>query len=382
MKIIIVSPAYPWRGGIAHHTAILADHLKAKHTVEIVTFYRQYPKLFFPGTSQSDIGGCPPAVPVRMWIDTINPFNWISVGLKIRRMEPDLLLFAYSLPFFGPCYGTISALVRQTMKTRVMFICHNVVPHERRIGDVLFTKFAFAFSDYFIVQSSIVRDDLLKFVPNAKYSIAPHPLYEMFGLPLLKQDAKKRLNIIAGRVLLHFGYVRPYKGLMVLIEAMKQIRDLEPKNGDPLLLVVGEFYEDVSRYRRKVKELNLESCIRIVESYVPTDQVATYFSAADVVVLPYLSATQSGIVQIAYNFNKPVIATNVGGLTEVVVEEKTGFLVPPNSPEALAEAVKRFYLERREEEFSTNVRIEKKKYSWENLVRQIEELGQSSHRQF
>ena len=376
MKIIIIGTAYPLRGGIAHFNALLAQQLSARHTVETITFKRQYPKFLFPGTSQEEqASGGQEIVPAPRLIDSINPLNWIRVAREVRKRNPDLVIMKYWLPFFGPCFGTIAKFLKKGTRTKVLFICDNVIPHERRPGDVAFTRFALRQGDYFIVQSDSVEKDLLKFFPRAHYRNVPHPVYEIFGKPIDKLEARRTLGISAQRIILYFGYVRAYKGLMVLIEAMNTMNDPSGSPGaSPELLAVGEFYDDEKQYRQRVKDLHLESRIRFVPEYVSNDEVARYFSAADVVVLPYLSATQSGIAQIAYNFNKPVIATNVGGLAEVVIDGKTGFIVPPNDPGALANAIRRFYDENRDAEFAENVRREKLKYSWENLVQNIEQL--------
>jgi glycosyltransferase involved in cell wall biosynthesis len=376
MKIIIVSTAYPLRGGIAHYNALMAAHLRARHTVETITFKRQYPKIFFPGKTQEETGQINLAGVelAPQLVDSINPFNWIRVAREIRRRQPDLLIFKYWLPFFGPCFGTIAKLAKRGTRTKALFICDNIIPHERRLGDVAFTKFAFKQADYFIVQSNAVEKELQKHFPGVSYRKAPHPVYEIFGAPVEKDAARKRLGIFAKNVILYFGYVRAYKGVMVLLEAMQRIRALSSEIGEVLLLVVGEFYDEEEKYRRRVRDVDLTSSVRCVAEYVPNEEVALYFCAADVVVLPYLSATQSGIAQIAYNFDKPLIATSVGGLAEVVLNEKTGFIVPPNDARALAEAIRRFYREEREEEFSANVKIEKRKYSWEYLVQSIEEM--------
>jgi len=377
MYIIIISTAYPLRGGIAHYNALLASHLRQRHAVETITFKRQYPKLFFPGKTQEESGHSPQAgmLPAPQLVDSINPFNWIRVAKEIRRRRPDLLIFKYWLPFFGPCFGTIAKLAKRGTATKALFICDNVIPHERRPGDVMLTKYAFRQADYFIVQSDAVERELLKYFRGATYRKTPHPVYEFFGAAISKTAAKKALQITAKNVILYFGYVRPYKGVMTLLEAMANLRDRQNEIGETLLLVVGEFYDDEQKYRQRAQELNLNACVRLVADYIPNDQVAQYFCAADVVVLPYLSATQSGIAQIAYNFDKPVIATDVGGLAEVVAHEKTGFLTPPDSPRDLAEALRKFYREQREAEFSANVKIEKRKYSWETLVRAIENLA-------
>jgi glycosyltransferase involved in cell wall biosynthesis len=378
MHIIIVSTVYPWRGGIAHYNALLASHLSRRHTVETITFKRQYPNFFFPGKTQDESGSAPlhdSVAPAPQLMDSINPFNWVRVAKEIRRRNPDLLIFKYWLPFFGPCFGTIAKLAKRGTKTKALFICDNVIPHERRLGDIAFTEYAFRQADYFIVQSDAVERELLQYFPGAKYRKAPHPVFEIFGAAMTKSAARKELGLSARNVILYFGYVRRYKGVMVLFEAMQHLKEWQGEIGETLLLVVGEFYDDEQKYRQRVRELNLDSCVRFVADYVPNAHVARYFCAADAVVLPYLSATQSGIAQIAYNFDKPVIATNVGGLAEVVLHEQTGFLVPPNEPRALAEAIRRFYREQRENEFSENVKIEKRNYSWERVVEAIEELS-------
>jgi glycosyltransferase involved in cell wall biosynthesis len=379
MKIIIVSTAYPWRGGIAHYNALLASHLSKRHTVETITFKRQYPKLFFPGKTQSESGGISQqkeVAPAPQLMDSINPFNWTRVAREIRRRQPDLLIFKYWLPFFGPCFGTIAKFAKRGNRMKVMFICDNVIPHERRPGDIAFTKYAFRQADYFIVQSDAVEKELLQYFPGAKYRKAPHPVFEIFGAPITKAAARHELGLRAKNVLLYFGYVRRYKGVMVLLEAMQHLQAAQKEIGETILLVVGEFYDDEQKYRQRAQELKLDSRVRFVANYVPNESVARYFCAADAVVLPYLSATQSGIAQIAYNFDKPVIATNVGGLAEVVIDQKTGFLAPPNDPTALAEAIRRFYREQRENEFAKSVKIAKQKYSWKSVVEAIEELSQ------
>lgn len=371
MRITIVGTAYPLRGGIAHYNALLYTELSKKHDVDIVSFRRQYPSLLFPGSTQMESGGEMFRVPSRALVDSINPFNWVSVGRSIRDAAPGLIIFKYWLPFFGPCFGTIARIAKRGTRTKVALICDNVIPHEKRIGDAAFTRYTFRAADYFIVQSDAVERDLLKFWPKAAYRKVPHPIYSMFGTSVEKHQARAALGITTDRVLLFFGYIRRYKGLGVMIEA---IAKTDPSL-DVHLMVVGEFYDDEERYRKQVAELKLEGRVRFNADYLPNDQVALHFSAADAVVLPYSSATQSGIAQIAYNFDKPVIATAVGGLQEVVLDNITGFIVPPRDAKALAKAIERFYCEGREAEFSARVRQEKQKYSWENLARALEDLA-------
>jgi glycosyltransferase involved in cell wall biosynthesis len=374
MNIIIVGPAYPLRGGIAHHTNLLSRALARHHSVQVITFKRQYPSLLFPGTTQKEVGGELVRVDTEAQLDSINPFTWISVAREIRRKHPDLVIFPYSLPFFAPCYATIAGLIRRGRATRTLFLCHNILPHERHLGDEFFAHRTFAFADLYIVQSNEVRRELLALLPNAKYALVHHPVYDMFGKPIPKDYARRQLGIQASHVILYFGYIRKYKGLGTLLKATHRVITSGEK--DLLLLVVGEFYEDESLYHTQAEGLGISREVQFIPRYVPQCEVATYFSAADVVVLPYLSASQSGIVQIAYNFNKPVIATNVGGLAEVVLDGTTGFIVPPNDPEALANAIQRFYSEQKEDEFTSNVQREKQKYSWDTMVTAIESLCQ------
>lgn len=373
MKILILGTAYPLRGGIAHYNALLFTHLKKRHDVEIISFKRQYPKIFFPGKTQEEQGG--PGLPVRSeaLIDSVNPFNWLRVGMSLRKRAADLVIFKYWLPFFGPCFGTICALLKVGRKTKVIAVCDNVIPHERRPGDTMFTKFAFMFVDGFIVQSDAVERDLLSTVASPRYKKVPHPVYEIFGRPIEKMTARERLRIRDERVILFFGYVRSYKGLHTMIDAMKEVK----KSLKVKLLVVGEFYDDEEQYRWHISDAQVRDVIDVVSDYVPNEKVGEYFSASDAVVLPYLSATQSGIAQIAYNFDKPVIATDVGGLGEVVVEGVSGLVVPPNDPRKLAAAVIRFYTDHLEEVLSAGAAEEKKKYSWDAMVDAIEQLGVS-----
>jgi glycosyltransferase involved in cell wall biosynthesis len=373
MNIIILGTAYPLRGGIAHYNALLYTHLKKKHQVEIISFKRQYPDFLFPGKTQEEQGE--PGLPVtsEQLIDSINPFNWIQVGLKLRKRNPDLVIFKYWLPFFGPCFGTICRLITWGRKAKVVAICDNVIPHEKRPGDRMFTNYAFSPVDGFIVQSDSVEKDLQTVMDRPAYKKVPHPVYEIFGEAIPKEEARRRLGITEKRILLFFGYIRKYKGLHTIIDAMKEVRSL----GDVKLLVVGEFYDDEESYRWHISDAMVRDVVHVVSDYVPNEKVADYFSAADVVVLPYLSATQSGIAQIAYNFNKPVIATDVGGLAEVVIDQHSGLIIPPDDPIALAKAIQCFYRDNLEQKLAAGAMEEKKKYTWAALTSAIEELAHS-----
>lgn len=370
MRITIVGTAYPLRGGIAHYNALLYSELRRGHDVQIITFRRQYPALLFPGRSQQETRGELLRVPSEPLIDSVNPLTWLATGRTIKQNPPDLLIFKYWLPFFGPCFGTVARVAKRGTRTKVLYICDNVIPHEHRPGDTVFTRYAFKAADYFIVQSAAVERDLCAFWPGATYTKVPHPVYTMFGAATDKRDARAALGIAAERVLLFFGYVRQYKGLHLLLDALAH---LDP-SFNVHLVVVGEFYDDQQKYRRQIRDLRLEHRVTLRADYVPNDQVGLYFSAADAVVLPYISATQSGIAQIAYNFDRPVIATAVGGLEEVVLHDVTGLIVPPNDAPALARSIERFYAADLEPGLSANVRREKQKYSWQHLREAIESL--------
>jgi len=372
VKISIVGTAFPLRGGIAHYIALLFNALSVHHDVEIITFKRQYPKLIFPGKSQVEEGDTEAfRVPSTAIIDSLNPITWLEAGRRVQHRAPDVLLFKYWLPFFGPCFGTIARVAKRNTRTKVVYICDNVIPHEHRIGDKLLTSFAFGAGDGFVVQSRSVERDLLSLRPHARYEYVPHPLYDGFGSAVPVAEARRHLGISAPNVLLFFGYIRRYKGLSVLLDALAHLGD----RLDVHLLVVGEFYEDESQYRSQIARLGIPGKVTVHSAYVPNEEVKYFFSAADAVVLPYTSATQSGIAQIAFNFDTPVIATNVGGLAEIIRDGETGLLVPPANSAALASRITEFFTAVDRSRMKMNVRAEKKNYGWENLVAAIEKLG-------
>ncbi len=376
MRIIIVGPAYPYRGGIAHYTGSLyKSFLNRGHEVKIFNFKRLYPKSLFPGKTQFETSPQSEEIASERIIDSINPINWLIAGAKILKEKPDAVIFKYWLPFFAPCYGVISLIIKIFSNSKIIFICHNITPHEKfPLGNAL-TKFAFSFVDYFIVQSDAVEKDLLKIKPKAKYKKIFHPTYEIFGEAIDKNEARKILGIRPDeKVLLFFGYIRPYKGLDLLLSAMKYVLSKFPVK----LLVVGEFYEDPERYYKIIEEDGISDFVIFKSEYVPNEEVKIYFSASDIVILPYISATQSGIVQLAYNFNKPVIVTNVGGLPEVVSDGRTGFVVE-KTPEKLSQAIVKFFDEKLGEFFARNIDEEKRKYTWDNLVIAIENIIQNKN---
>ena len=364
MKITILSTAYPLRGGIAHFIGLLYKELNKNHEVKVITFKRQYPSILFPGKSQLEAGDSVEKIPAEILIDSINPFNWIKVGLKIKNDAPDVLIYKYWMPFFAPCFGTISRIAKRNKKTRTLVICDNVIPHERKPGDIFLTKYFFNTVDYFILLSEKVEKDLLKLLPAAKSKVLPHPVYSNFGLPLDKEEAKSFLKIKAEKVILFFGFIRDYKGLDILLEAIFLLQD----KLDIKLLVAGEFYSNKEKYLSLIDKLYLKKNLLMFTDFIPTSEVKYYFSAADCVILPYRDATQSGIVQIAMNFRKPVIAANVGGLGEVIKDGETGYIVDKENPAMLAEAILKFYEEEKEISFVSNIEKEVGKYSWGKFV--------------
>lgn len=379
MKIVIAGTAYPMRGGIAQFNALLYKYFSESNEVKIFSFKRQYPEFLFPGKTQYETDEPDFRIPEDkniICLDSINPLNWISTGFKIAKENADLLVFKYWIPFFAPCFAVVSFIVKKKSNAKVLFICDNVIPHEKRLGDKIFTKLAFSQADYFVVMSRIVEDDLKKFNKSKPYKLIPHPVYNIFGEKVSKDTAREflmnqyKVDVRKDRVILFFGYVRKYKGLIYLIEAMKEIVE----RADVKLLIAGEFYEDESITINKIKELNLEKNIFLFSDFISNDKVKYFFCASDVVVLPYIDATQSGITQIAYFYDKPVIATDVGGLKETVIDNETGLIIEPKSSKAIAKAVFDFYENNLEEKLSIRAAEEKKRYTWEGFTGEIIEM--------
>ena len=375
MKTVIVSPAYPLRGGIAHSAGLLYKELAKNHEVFLITFKRQYPNFLFPGKSQTESVEGTDRIPTEVILDSINPFSWNSTAKRIISIKPELVIFKHWLPFFAPCYGWIARKIKKSSTARLMAVCHNIIPHEKRIGDKILSKYFLKKMDYFIPLSDQVKRDLFLFVKNPLYKLLPLPVFSLFGDSVDKDEAKKFLKLSDKNILLFFGFIRDYKGLDVLIEAFSIVR----KTVDVKLIVAGEFYEPEEKYLNLISKYKLEDSIILKKDFIPTTDVKYYFSASDAVVLPYKSATQSGIVQVAVNFCKPVIATNVGGIGEVIEDGKTGFVVEKENPEKLAQAIVRFYKEGKEKEFSLNMKSLKEKYSWQNFVKGMFELINSKN---
>ena len=370
MKIVLVGPFPPFRGGISDLNAALADHLSKRHEIHAINFTTQYPKVLFPGKTQFKKGDPAQEVDSIRCLSSINPFSWRKTAYKIIDIEPDLVLFRFWLPFFAPAFSGVAKKIRKYSDATIMAICDNIIPHEERLLDTRLTKRFFGFIDSFIVLSKKVENELLSFVPEAKYKYSPHPIYSIFNNTLSKEQAKAELKLATKKVLLFFGLIREYKGLDILINAMEKIKtELE----DYTLLIVGECYENENKYTELIKKAGITDNVKCHYSFIPDNEVGKYFSAADVVVLPYKTASQSGIVQIAYHFDTPVIVSNVGGLPEIVDEGKTGYCVEPNS-NAFAKAIKAFYENDNISEMNSNISEYKSQFSWDAMVKAIEKL--------
>jgi len=367
LKIALVGPAYPLRGGIAQYLALLYRALEERHEVRFYSFRRQYPGLLFPGRTQKEED--PPAlkVPSTPVLDSVNPLSWWSAGRAVARWAPDALVFKWWTPFFAPSYHAVSRAARRA-GTRVIYVCDNVTPHERGGLDSLLTRWGLAEVDAALVMSEAVRQDLLRFRPGIPHRMVRHPLYSQFGSPQDPAEARRALGL-SGEVLLFFGFIRGYKGLDLLLKALPRMR--RPAT----LCVVGEFYEDRAPYDRLVAELGLAGRVRVLDRFAGEAEVRQYFSACDVAVLPYRSATQSGVIPLAYAMECPVITTTVGGLSEVVEDGGTGLLVPPEDPAALAAAADAFYERGGRPAFRERILEYRKQFQWEVLVDAIEELA-------
>jgi len=374
-KIILVGPAYPYRGGNALFVAHLYEALSKSFDIEVINFTRLYPQLLFPGTRQEDVSKVPiKAHPSTRLIDSINPLTWFKTANYISRQNPDLVAFIWYQPFFGFSIGTIARLIRKKFKGRILFITENIISHESMFYDRILTRYALRSADKFLVLSDVVEKGIKTLYPDKKVFRSTLPIYDCYGFDqgLSKSDARKKLGIAENKkVLLFFGYIRAYKGLMNLIEAMPY---LLKEDENYFLLIVGEFYESKEKYFERIKELNIGKNVLVIDEFVPNEEVGLYYSAADLVVLPYNSATQSGILNIAYGFKKPVVVTNVGGLPELVEDGKTGFIVEPHNPLALAEGIKKYFSASNFDEFSRNIETFIKNNSFTSIERVFKDI--------
>ena len=372
-KIKIIGPGYPFRGGLAAFNERMAlEFLESGHSIEIETFTLQYPAVLFPGKTQYSDRDKPVNLEIRRSINSVSPLNWLRVGNRIRKEKPDIVIFRYWLPFMAPCFGTIARRLKKDAGIKVLALVDNIIPHEKRVGDTMFTRYFIKPVDGFIIMSESVNAELDHFDSGKPRICTPHPVFDNFGKPVEKRNAIKNLNLDPGyRYMLFFGLIRDYKGLDLLIEAFsdKRLQNLKIK-----VLVAGEFYTGSKKYYDMIHSRGLDDFFIIHPEFIPDRDVSSWFCAADIIVQPYKSATQSGVTQIGYHFNKPMLVTDVGGLSEIIPHEKGGYVVTPE-PGAIAESIFDFYNNNREDRFTEGIKKEKARFSWDILVKNIMSLS-------
>ncbi len=360
-----MGPAHPLRGGLATYDERLCREFNAMgHSCEILSFSLQYPKLLFPGKSQFSADPKPEDLIIHSKINSINPFNWIGYGILFSQKKYDLVIFRYWMSFMGPAFGTISRFLKGNATTKILAITDNIVPHEKRFFDEAFTHYFLQSCDGFLSMSREVFSQVALLEPTKPRVYVPHPMYDMFGPAIEKTSAKIKLGIDPKtNYILFFGFIRKYKGLILLLESFAK---LDRKALNLKLIVAGEFYEDAQPYLNQIKELKLEEDVILRTDFIPNGEVSTYFSACDLVVQTYLNATQSGVTQIAYYYHKPMLVTDVGGLAELVPNNKVGY-VCRLEPNAIADSITDFYTQNREAEFIKGIEEERKKFTWNYL---------------
>lgn len=369
MKIRILGPAHPYRGGIAKFDEVLAAAFgREGHDVKIINFTLQYPSFLFPGRTQYTRMAAPEGLVIERRINSVNPLNWPVVGREIAREEPELVIPRFWMPFMGPSLGTIARTIRhRSPKTRIIALADNIVPHEHRPGDRPLTDYFLRQTDAVVYMSDEVGRDLDSFDYKGLRAMSPHPIYDTYGTPVAKAEACAALDLDpAEDYVLFFGFIRDYKGLDLLLEAWALLKS-QGKTAGKKLLVGGEYYGNKEKYDTLIRSLGLTEDIIVHDRYIDENQVRNYFGAADLVVQPYKSATQSGVTQVAYHFGTPMVVTNVGGLPEIVPDDKVGYVVEVD-PAAIATAIGDFYEKNRAAEFRANIAVEKERFSWSALT--------------
>lgn len=373
MKILIIGPANPYRGGIAALNERLAIQLiKEGHDVEIINFSLQYPKFLFPGKTQYTSTPAPPQLKIKRLINAVNPLNWIKVGLQLSKLNAELVLVRFWLPVMAPSTGTVCKMIRRNRHSKIIAIVDNLIPHEKRIGDGLFTRFFIRQTDGLIALSDCVFNDLDLFRKNQPKRLTPHPIYDHYGDIISKDEAIRQLNLDPTfNYILFFGFIRDYKGLDLLLEALTDKRLVELK---VKLIVAGEYYSNEEKYAALIEKLNLNDRVILFTEYIPDDKINLFFCASDLVTQPYKSATQSGVTQIGFHFHKPMLVTNVGGLPEIIENNVSGYVVDPD-PKAISNAITDFYEKNRAPQMIEEVEKAKKRFSWDNLTNTIFEIN-------
>ena len=371
-KIVIIGPGHPLRGGLATFNQRLAkEFILQGNDCSIYSFSLQYPSFLFPGKTQYTDEPASENLVIHTVINSMNPFNWLKVGNRLKKEKPDIIIVRFWLPVMGPALGTILRRVRKNKHTKIICIADNVIPHEKRFGDKLFTRYFLKSCDAFITMSEKVLYDLRLFQKTKPAKLVSHPLYDNFGDIISKTEARKHLGLPENEsIVLFFGFIRKYKGLDLLLEAMV---DERIKKAGIKLLIAGEFYEDARQYHEQIERLGIKDQLILKTDFIPDSEVKYYLCAADAVIQPYRNATQSGVTPLAYHFEKPMVVTNVGGLPTLVPHEKAGLVAEPD-PGAIADAILKFY-QLGENYFIPHLRKEKQKYSWVNMVSAISQLA-------
>ena len=366
-KVIIIGPAWPLRGGLATFDERLAtEFINQGFDTTIYTFSLQYPNFLFPGSTQYSQEPAPTHLNIKVCINSVNPLNWIKIGNELRKLKPDFIVVRFWMPFFGPCLGTILKMVKWNNFTKNVCIADNVIPHEKRPGDTVFTNYFFKSIHSFITMSEIVNKDLLKFTNKPSTNLV-HPIYDTFGDILSKAAARTHLNLPTDeKIILFFGFIRKYKGLDLLLEAMN---DERIKKENIKLLIAGEFYDNKEFYEDIIAKHNLASSLYLRTQFINDSEVKYYLCAADFVIQPYKNATKSGVTPLAYHFEKPMLVTNIGGLPSLVPHLKVGVVAEPD-PSSIASGILTLY-ELGETHFLKHLCDEKKKYSWDKLTTSI-----------
>ena len=378
MNIIIIGTAYPYRGGLAAFNERLATEFQRQgNNVEMYTFTLQYPNFLFPGKTQFSPDPAPEKLTISRKMNSCNPFNWIKVGKEIAKKRPDVVVFAYWMSFMAPCFGTIARKIRKNKHTKIMALVHNMIPHEPNILDRFLPPYFVKSMDGFMALSESVVKDIEHFDKRGcPKDFSPHPIYDHYGIRLGRDEALQLLNLDPKyRYVLFFGFIRAYKGLDLLLDAFA---DPWLKQSDVKLIVAGEFYGDSTPYLSQIEQLGIADKVVLCTDFIPDGEVNRYFSAADIVAQPYKTATQSGVTQIAFHFEKSMLVTNVGGLPEIVPDGKIGYVVEPDKDQ-IAAALRRFFEDNKREEFEKNIVEEKQKYSWSRFVEAFGKVIDKTH---
>jgi glycosyltransferase involved in cell wall biosynthesis len=371
-ELILIGTSWPFRsGGIATFNERLATAFQAQgYTVTIYTFSLQYPSFLFPGKSQYSDQPQPTNLTILPKINSINPFNWLKIGREIKKRKAAIVVVRYWMPFFGPCFGTILRMVRKNNYSKIVCIADNIIPHEKRIGDTLFTRYFVTPIDAFITLSQKVAEDAKTFTLKPIHTVV-HPLYDHFGDMVDKQSAANYLQLNPNiNYILFFGFIRKYKGLDLLLDAMAILK-AEPNKQLPTLIIAGEFYEGAEKYLQQIKNTGLENSVKLFTQFIPDNDIPYYFGISDFVIQPYKQATQSGVTPLAYHFEKPLLVTNVGALPEMIVADNSGIVTEPTAA-AIAAGISALYL-LGENHFLAELRKNKQKYNWDKLTNTIVE---------